>query len=161
MKHEIEWIFSGIGVLLITSLITLLKRIKDKRYKQKKDDERSQITNLMDASEFISENPPDGINIKSGTVFEKQWTIRNSGEVVWVDRYLKCISYVPNYFYPEKVLIKMPVVRPGQKYTLKVKYYANLEGEYLSEWKMVDKNEKLLFPNLMPLGVFVRVLRKS
>ena len=74
---------------------------------------------------------------------------------------MKCIRYVPNLFYPESNVVKIPRLKPGEKFTLKVKYYAVEEGEYSSEWKMSDKDGTILFQERRGLGVYVKVVRKG
>ena len=139
-----HWILAGSGYNFTVQ--------REKSYKDEK---------LIDDSKFLSEYPPDGKIIEEGDIFEKQWTIMNNGQIEWIDRTMKCIRYVPNLFYPESNVVKIPRLKPGEKFTLKVKYYAVEEGEYSSEWKMSDKDGTILFQERRGLGVYVKVVRKG
>lgn len=154
MEH-IEWIFSGIGVVFLTWVVTRISKQIHKKQENEKPEE------YFDDSKFISEYPPDGINILVGTDFEKSWTIQNNGNIIWKNRWLKCINDVPNMFYPEKRKVKIPELKPGERFTLKVKYYAKVEGEYFSQWKIFNDNNEMMFPKKRGLGVFVRVVKEK
>ena len=56
----------------------------------------------------------------------------------------------------------MPIVPPGEIYTLKVRYYALEVGDYRSRWKMYNSNGDLAFPNKeIGLGVNIHVTTNS
>lgn len=115
-----------------------------------------------DQSDFISEKPLDGSVILAGTIYKKEWTIRNTGNIPWKGRYMKCVQYAGNSFYPESEIIKMPTIFPGEKYTLKVRYYAPEVGDYRSRWKMYNSNGDLAFPDKeIGLGVNIHVTTDS
>lgn len=156
MKY-IEWIFSGIGVVILTWLIHMISKLIHKY--NNKDHEKNK--EYFDDSKFISEYPPDGINILVGNTIIKRWTIQNNGDIIWKNRYLKCINDVPNFFYPEKRIVKIPELKPGEQFTLKVKYFAKEEGEYFSQWKMFNEFDEMIFPKKRGLGVFVRVVTEE
>lgn len=141
MKY-IEWTFSGIGVVILTWLIHMISKLIHKR--KNKDSEK--IKEYFDDSKFISEYPPDGINILVGNTIIKSWIIQNNGNIIWKNRCLKCINDVPGFFYPEKRMVKIPELKPGEQFTLKVKYFAKEEGEYFSQWKIFDEFDEMIFP---------------
>lgn len=147
--------FSGIGVVILTWIIHISSKVLHKH----KECENSK--EYFDDSKFISEYPPDGINILVGTKFEKNWTIQNNGNITWKNRTLKCINDVPNFFYPEKRIVKIPELEPGKQFTLKVKYIVKEEGEYFSQWKIFDENDEMMFPQKRGLGVFVRAVTEE
>lgn len=153
MEH-IEWIFSGIGVVIISGMIGIFK-------KKNKKQENCDVLEVRDDSIFISENPPDGVSILVGTSFEKSWTIKNNGNIIWSGRYLECVEDVPEFFYPQKRRVNIPKLNPGEKFTLKVKYFAKVEGNYFSQWKMFDENGRMIFPKKKGLGVYVRVVKNK
>jgi len=97
MKY-IEWIFSGIGVVILTWLGHILSKVIHK-YKKK---ENKPPKEYFDDSKFISEYPPDGINILVGNTLIKSWTIQNNGNIIWKNRYLKCINDIPDFFIQKK-----------------------------------------------------------
>lgn len=146
-----EWLFSGIGISTIAILTGIVKHMY---HKKERKDQHNASTPLYDNSSFVSESPPDGITIPVGKIFHKSWTIKNSGDIVWENRVLRCTEYVNDCFYPVKKEISIPKTYPNQIITLHVKYYVYVEGDYSSKWKMYDKNNDLLYPQKrMGLGV--------
>lgn len=81
-----------------------------------------------------------------GGIFEKSWTVRNEGNIVWKNRYLKCVEYAEGSFFPIEKKIKIPRVYPGDEITFTVKYIAKVEGDYRSRWKMCDKQGRYIYP---------------
>lgn len=167
LNNNKEWIFSGIGVLVISTLFANKKKIgsflvKLKRYfkylrlKLFSDKENEPF----DDSTFVSEYPSDGICIPVGKIFTKSWTIKNSGNTIWENRTLRCTEFVNDYFHPVDPTIKIPTTLPGQIITLKVKYYVTAEGCYSSKWKMFDDNDNLIYPN-KTIGLGVNITAKN
>lgn len=154
IKHNKEWLFSGLGISAISTMIIAFKHLY---HKSQKKEQHSEATLLHDNSSFVSENPPDGITIPVGKVFNKSWTIKNSGDIVWENRVLRCTEYVSKCFYPVKMEIPIPKTYPNQIITIHVKYYVYVEGDYSSKWKMYDKNNNLLYPQKrIGLGVNIK-----
>lgn len=129
--------------------ITILKRIK-KRYKKNISGEKNDLTI------FVTENPPDGSKCRVGERFVKTWTIRNNGNTIWKNRYLKCDTPSKGLEQSETV-VKMPVIYPGQEYTLKIVYIPKVQGVYYSYWKAYDENNNLIYPDIEGLGVTIIV----
>lgn len=166
-----SWVFSGIGITILGILFKSkdkLFAIVKKIYKRIKFHFNNNHKNnyktvpIKDNSTFISENPYDGCTIPCDSVFEKEWTIKNSGNEIWENRYIKCVEYPGKSFYPEKNMVKIKKVYPGETVTLKVRYFAKAEGDYVSRWKMCDKDENYFFPDKrIGLGVNIHVRNKD
>lgn len=127
----------------------------------------------QDSSGFIDEIVPDGMMINAGVPFTKTWTIQNTGETVWQNRYLMCMDDMPvvqnNYpdnqsitdhtLIPKSYLIPIPVTKPNEFATLSVDYVApKLAGRYISYWKMVDEQGRVCFSNGIGLSVSILVV---
>lgn len=145
-------IFCGLGLVMVVILVKEICFVvkEEKRYRGRK--------NSLDDSECICEYPPDGINIMVGSVLEKGWKIQNKGSVTWENRYLKCVHDVPDVFYPDKRVVKIPELKPGEKFMLRVKYYAKEEGFYSSQWKLFDSKNNMLFPEKRGLRCVAKVI---
>lgn len=92
-----EWLFSGLGI----TIAGLIYRKRERYLSAVKFYIKRIVTGLkihkekekIDNSIFVSEEPLDGTTIPCNHVFEKKWIVRNSGNTVWKNRYLKCIEY--------------------------------------------------------------------
>jgi hypothetical protein len=112
-----------------------------------------------DSSSFIRETFPDGSPVRINEQFTKTWELRNTGSVVWRDRYLTrqapggaldlCSS-------PSRVPI--PTTLPGQDIEISVPVTApSLPGSCRVDWKMTDANGKPFFPGITSLFFLVNV----
>lgn len=154
-----EWLFSGIGASFVFALCTyVFRNIVEKCRLRASTSKQVNDSTTLDKSQYISEDPPDGVKIIVGKKFVKTWTIRNVGQTVWRKRYMKCDS-LPRYVRVNKEKVKMPVIKPGQEYVLSVEFSITCEGIYRSYWKMYDENNNLTFPNLEGLGVTLVAVR--
>lgn len=102
------------------------------------------ILNALDSSKFIGENPPEGKRFSKHTTIEKTWTIKNIGNVAWLNRYMLEIEGTPG-LSPENKKIEIQPVYPGGTLLFRVNYNCKSEGDYYSLWKMVDENDKPFF----------------
>jgi transcriptional regulator with XRE-family HTH domain len=113
-----------------------------------------------DAATFISETPPDGISIPLGHSFTKQWTIRNSGTVPWVDRRLRRIGpFTGPWTLTSPRFAPVPDAKPGEVVTIVVPIRApHIETAAVAQWKMVDRDDLLFFPTEYSMGLGMYVL---
>lgn len=164
-----EWIFSGIGITIITLAFIFIKRIKRfvicfiKRIRyiiEYPKGIKGKGEKTYDDSVFISEYPSDGISIPVGERFKKSWTIKNDGNVIWEKRTLRCIEYANGYFYPVNKIIRIPTTYPGQIITLNVEYEVTAEGDYSSKWKMYDRKNNLIYPH-KSIGLGVNIMARK
>lgn len=101
-----------------------------------------------DASEFLDETVPDGSIMLPGHRFEKTWTIRNRGSMVWSDRRLTRlgVSAGPGLI-TTPASVPVPVVHPGEEVTLSVPCVAHfVQGTSLAAFKMTDEEGRMYFP---------------
>jgi transcriptional regulator with XRE-family HTH domain len=113
-----------------------------------------------DAASFISEAPPDGSTIPCGTTFTKTWTIRNSGTVSWQGRRLRRIGPTtgPWVLTSERFTV-IPDTEPGQAVTISVPVHTpQMETAAVAQWKMVDEDDLLYFPDRYSVGLALYVL---
>lgn len=110
---------------------------------------------ISDDSLFISEFPPDGTKCNIGEEFKKTWTIRNSGNVVWHNRYMRCDT-PPFHLTVTPQVVKMPDVSPGDEFSLNVTYKADDEGNFFSVWRIYDEKGNKSFPHKN--GVYVTLI---
>ena len=114
----------------------------------------------FDDSLFVCEFPPDGIKCIVGEEFKKTWTIRNVGNVVWHNRYMRCDT-LPFHLTVTPQVVKMSDIKPGEEFTLEVKYKADDVGSYYSVWKAYDEDGNLVFPEKSGVYVTLVVVPKN
>lgn len=107
-----------------------------------------------DRSSFVRDVKfEDGTKVKPGKKMEWVWEIKNSGKVSWTKRYLlanKANTKVIDLPGIKKALI--PDTEPGSNVQITVYATAPKKaGTYRVEFKMVDGNDRILFPNQRPL----------
>jgi len=113
-----------------------------------------------DASAFVSENYPDGADVRPGETFIKEWVLRNAGTVPWQDRYLErpdagddptSLRSVPRS--------PLPDTPPGGTCRATIELAApERPGAYYAEWKMIDGDGRPLLAGQTPLYVLIRVV---
>ncbi|HSZ13107.1 MAG TPA: NBR1-Ig-like domain-containing protein [Solirubrobacteraceae bacterium] len=113
-----------------------------------------------DAAAFVSETPPDGSTVPCGAVFTKTWTIRNSGSVPWRGRRLRRIGPATGpWTLTSARLTPIPNTEPGEAVAISVQVKApQMETAAVAQWKMVDKDELLYFPDRYSVGLALYVL---
>jgi transcriptional regulator with XRE-family HTH domain len=113
-----------------------------------------------DASAFVSEAPPDGAPIPCGSRFTKTWTIRNSGSVAWHGRRLRRIGPTTGpWTLTSARHIPIPETEPGQTVSLSVDVRTpQMETAAYAQWKMVDEDDLLYFPDRYSVGLALYVL---
>jgi transcriptional regulator with XRE-family HTH domain len=113
-----------------------------------------------DAAAFVSESPPDGSMIPCGATFTKTWTIRNSGTVPWIGRRLRRIGpALGPWTLASERFTRVPDAEPGQETTISVTVRApQMETAAVAQWKMVDPEDLLYFPDRYSVGLALYVL---
>lgn len=113
-----------------------------------------------DRSAYVSEEPPDGTRVATGSTFKKRWTIRNSGSVPWVDRRIRRIGpAVGPWTVSSEVFATVPDTHPGDEVTLEVQLRApSVETSAIAQWKMVDDEGLLVFPDRYSVGLALHVI---
>jgi transcriptional regulator with XRE-family HTH domain len=113
-----------------------------------------------DQSTFVSEAPPDGSSVPCGATFTKTWTIRNSGSVPWHGRRLRRVGPTTGpWTLTSARFTPIPDTEPGETVSVSVQLKApQMETAAVAQWKMVDKDELLYFPDRYSVGLALYVL---
>lgn len=100
----------------------------------------------FDDSIFISEYPADGIIVEYYQEFNHTWVIKNNGNQIWKNRYLKCVNNDIIRLKASPDIIEIPTTYPGDEVHLTAHFKAQgLPGVYESYWKMMDQNHSYCF----------------
>jgi uncharacterized membrane protein len=107
-----------------------------------------------DRSSFIRDVKfDDGTKVKPGERMTWTWEIKNSGKVPWIKRYL--LAHKANAKEVDLKAIKkalIPETDPGSNVEITIHVTApKKSGVYRVEFKMVDADDRILFPNQRPL----------
>ncbi len=99
---------------------------------------------------FLNETVPDGSIYTPGEVFQKSWTLQNSGSASWGENFSlvvsKSIPATENLASPQAILLAKEVL-PGENITLSVDLKAPLqEGQYAVYYQLQDENA-IAIPN--------------
>lgn len=113
-----------------------------------------------DQSRFVSETPPDGSTVPCGTTFTKTWVVRNSGSVSWQGRRLRRIGPTTGpWTLTSARFTPIPDTEPGQTVSISVQLHTpQMETAAVAQWKMVDKDDLLYFPDRYSVGLALYVL---
>ena len=113
-----------------------------------------------DQATFVSETPPDGSTVPCGAVFTKTWTIRNSGTVPWHGRRLRRVGPATGpWTLTSARLTSIRDTEPGETVSISVQLKTpQMETAAVAQWKMVDKDELLYFPDRYSVGLALYVL---
>jgi len=157
--HRIEAVLATEG-LLISRYEALLAEKRRSRFNRDAGLlESSPHAARDDASIFLHETIPDGTLMRPGERFVKEWTIQNTGKVIWQDRYLTRIGISAGsglITTPARILIE--VTPPGAEVTIAVPCVAQfVEGTSLAVFKMTDERGRLFFPGRYSAGLQVQV----
>jgi transcriptional regulator with XRE-family HTH domain len=119
----------------------------------------SPFASPTDASLFVSETIADGTVMQPGQRFEKTWTIRNGGDVVWEDRLLCRIGIASGVgLITTPVAVPIYTTHPGETVTIAVPCVAHgVAGNSIATFKMTDQEGRLLFPDRYAPGLQVQV----
>ncbi|WP_052663452.1 NBR1-Ig-like domain-containing protein [Psychromicrobium lacuslunae] len=113
---------------------------------------------LVDSSEIISETVPDGTIFPFGATFTKSWTLRNSGEVPWINRTIRRMTpNTPTYPHSAET-VRLADTMPGESVVISLEMTVNRYPSIaIVRFKMVDERGNLCWPNSYPLGLSVAV----
>jgi transcriptional regulator with XRE-family HTH domain len=115
------------------------------------------------ATKFIKDvTIPDGTPIPINTRFTKTWRVQNIGTVPWKEKHLKRITpQDPNLCY-SRDSIPLPTVESGEIIDISIEFTTpRYPGTCRTDWKMVDNNENLIFPDKQGLYSIVHVVEEN
>lgn len=105
---------------------------------------RATPTPCVDKAKFISETVPDDTVFTGGDVFDKTWTLENTGTCTWDERYqVRLVPDAAGLYLPlGGSSRKLPnVVAPGEQVTIKLQLAVPLNaGTYRAELYLVNAN---------------------
>lgn len=113
-----------------------------------------------DEATFVSETPPDGSTAACGETFVKSWTIQNAGTVAWHGRRLRRIGPTTGpWTLTSERFTPIPDAEPGESVTIPVPVHTpQMETAAVAQWKMVDADDLLYFPDRYSVGLGLYVL---
>jgi transcriptional regulator with XRE-family HTH domain len=149
LVHRLDEVLTAGGMLISRYEAVLAEKRRTRLNRVVAPLEASPLASLRDSSGFVSETIPDGTIMQPGERFEKTWTIRNDGELVWEDRLLSRIGIASGVgLITTPATIPIPVTEPGETVTLTVPSIAHsVQGTSLAAFKMTDPQGRLLFPD--------------
>lgn len=102
---------------------------------------------------------PDGTSIAVNTSFVKTWRVKNIGNVVWKDRYLKRMTPPSSLICSSPAMVPIPETRPGETIDISVTFKTpHLPGSCRTDWKTSDDRGNLYFPDMHGLFSIVTVV---
>jgi transcriptional regulator with XRE-family HTH domain len=113
-----------------------------------------------DKATFVAEEPPDGSMIPCGARFTKRWTVCNSGTVPWRGRRLRRIGPTTGpWTLTSPRFTSVADTDPEAEVTISVELKSpQMETAAYAQWKMVDKDDLLYFPDRYSVGLGLYVL---
>jgi len=113
-----------------------------------------------DKATFVAEEPPDGTMIACGARFTKRWMIRNSGTVPWRGRRLRRIGPTTGpWTLTSPRFTSVADAGPGEEIAISVELKSpQMETAAYAQWKMVDDDDLLYFPDRYSVGLGLYVL---
>lgn len=128
-----------------------------------------------DGTSFIGDlTYPDNSIVQMGERFTKIWRSRNTGDVPWEGRFMKCLdegvqlvsAFEDHHLkdsnrglIPHSRLIEVPTVAVGEYVDIQIDFMApNYPCKAISYWKMVDAEGNVCFPESEGLSCLVQVI---
>ncbi|WP_249297312.1 NBR1-Ig-like domain-containing protein [Pseudoalteromonas phenolica] len=115
------------------------------------------------ATKFIKDvTIPDGSPIPINTRFVKTWRVQNIGTVPWKEKHLKRMTpQDPNLCF-SRDSIPLPTVESGEIVDISIEFTTpKYPGTCRTDWKMVDNNGNLTFPDKQGLYSIVHVVEEN
>lgn len=104
---------------------------------------------------------PDGTSIPVNTTFEKTWRVKNIGNVVWKNRYLKRMTPMSGLICSSPAMVPIPETQPGETIDISVTFKTpHLPGSCRTDWKTSDDRGNLYFPDMHGLFSIVTVVKE-
>jgi transcriptional regulator with XRE-family HTH domain len=124
-------------------------------------DSRDQLAAVPgDATAYVSQSLPSGVQKIPGEIFEASWTIRNVGTVPWVGRRLERQGpLVGPGLIASARYVEIPDALPREETTIRATLKAPTHDcTSIAYFKMVDAEGRLCFPDSHQLGLDVVVM---
>jgi hypothetical protein len=156
-KNNKGLLFSGVGVFLVAAAVLTTQLAK-----------RTDVSPLeasvvvpADKTLFIKDvTIPDGTSVPVNTTFVKTWRVKNVGNVVWKDRYLKRMTPLSGLICSSPAMVPIPETHPGETIDISVTFKTpHLPGSCRTDWKTSDHRGNLYFPDMHGLFSIVTVVQ--
>ena len=148
-------------ILILSALMVGLIGLMMLRTQTSKDvDADTSIKVQNDSTLFIKDvTIPDGTSIPINTRYEKIWRVKNTGTVIWKNRYLKRVTPASDLVCASPAMVPIPETLPGQTINISVTFMTpHLPGSCRTDWKTSDKRGNLYFPEMHGLFSVVNVV---
>lgn len=154
------WAISILALCALLICVTLI--LVNSSNKRQYSNTPKSISNQEDDTVFIEDvTIPDGTSIPINTTYTKTWRVKNSGKVVWKDRYLTRITPASSLICTSPKQVPIPETHPGETVDISVTFKTPyLPGSCRTDWKATDKDGNLYFPDMHGLYSIVLVTAK-
>lgn len=149
-------VFSGIGIILVAAAVLTANIVQ----KISVSPAETNVVVAEDKTLFIKDvTIPDGTSMPVNTTFVKTWRVKNDGNVVWKDRYLKRMTPLSSLLCSSPAMVPIPDTQPGETIDISVTFKTpHLPGSCRTDWKTSDDRGNLYFPDMHGLFSIVTVV---
>jgi len=156
LKSDKVLIYSGVGIVLVGLAVVTANLV----HRPNLLPVETNVVVEDDKTLFIKDvTIPDGTSIPVNTTFVKTWRVKNIGNVVWKDRYLKRITPLSTHICSSPAMVPIPETKPGETIDISVTFKTpHLPGSCHTDWKTSDDRGNLYFPDMHGLFSIVTVV---
>ena len=128
--------------------------------KKRPESRQTHVALTSDNTLFIADvTIPDGTSIPTNTTYVKTWRVKNTGNVIWKDRYLKRMTPSSGLVCSSPAMVPIPETAPGETIDISVTFKTpHLPGSCRTDWKTSDYRGNLFFPEMHGLFSIVTVV---
>lgn len=157
-KKNRRFLWLGSGILILGLFVLVLGNLQG----QSRSTLQTDVVVEDDKTLFIEDvTIPDGTPIPVNTTFVKTWRVKNIGNVVWKDRYLKRMTPASDLICSSPAMVPIPETEPGETIDISVTFQTpHLPGSCRTDWKASDDRGNLFFPEKHGLFSIVTVVDK-
>lgn len=109
---------------------------------------------------ILKEKPSILATLMAGKIYEHNWTIENTGTVIWEDYYCECINGDTWGYAKNELRIPMKKkVEPGERINIQIEFVTPpIEGSYRLIWRIMKKGGRPVFPEGRQLEVVLNLI---
>ena len=109
---------------------------------------------------ILKEKPSVPATLMAGKIYEHNWTIKNTGTVIWEDYYCECINGDTWGYAKNELRIPMKKkVEPGERISIQIEFVTPpIEGSYRLIWRIMKKGGRPVFPEGRQLEVVLNLI---
>ena len=156
-KQKRNWVFPlAILSVFLVGFTTLMTK---KPQTRPEGPIKQGITNPDDRTQFIKDvTIPDGTSIPVNTEFVKTWRVKNTGTIIWKNRYLMRVTPASPLLCSSPHMVPIPETAPGETVDISVTFMTpHLPGSCRTDWKTADEHGNLYYPEMHGLFSIVTV----